>query len=103
MVGRYRGLQRHPEVAIVNWYHQRVSSAGIISGYHNGAQGPKPQHGHFARFLAYCLSFCGVWGAGGIPRGVAFISQSLGPNGGVATPFAAEIVFFGGSGRSLEL
>ena len=34
-------------------------------------------------------------GAGGIPRGVAFISQSLGPNGGVATPFAAEIVFFG--------
>ena len=37
----------------------------------------------------------------GIPRPVAFTTQSFRPNGAVATPFVPELVFFGISGRCL--
>ena len=64
--------------------------------HRSGARrGARAQNARFARFPADFWSFRGVLGSPGILRGVASISQGIGPNGGVATPFVAEIVFFG--------
>ena len=62
--------------------------------HRSGARrGARAHNARFARFPADFLSFRGVLGSPGILRPVASISQGIGPNGGVATPFVAKIVF----------
>ena len=58
--------------------------------------GPRAQNPYFVVFGPPAAPPGPVRGAVGILRGVAFTSQSLGPNGGFPTPFVPEIVFFGG-------
>ena len=76
------------------WTPQR-SVPRIVTYVHRARWGARAQNGRFARFFADFLSFQGVLGSPGILRGVASISQGIGPNGGVATPFGPETVFSG--------